>query len=149
MGLTFTIAAGPRQRSYSVVLVSRDLGEYFALSVSRLPATWRAKFRFLYPPGTGCRSYTPRHWVPFSSPTTRRAMMEVLEPTSTRGSTTQVKVEVMLRPTVQSASPSWNKEPIWGLRPDLYYCQTVTGLLIWGAISDERTGRSFARLSQQ
>jgi hypothetical protein len=27
----------------------------------------------------------------------------------------------MLRPTVQSASPSWNKAPIWGLKPDIYY----------------------------
>jgi hypothetical protein len=27
----------------------------------------------------------------------------------------------------QSASLSWNKAPIWGLRPDLYYCQTVAG----------------------
>jgi hypothetical protein len=25
----------------------------------------------------------------------------------------------------QSASLSWNKAPIWGLRPDLYYCQPV------------------------
>jgi hypothetical protein len=59
----------------------------------------------------------------------------------------QVKVKVMLGPTVQSASLSWNKAPIWGLRPDLYYCQTLAGL--WGALSDERTGLSFARLSQQ
>jgi hypothetical protein len=43
----------------------------------------------------------------------------------------------------QSASLSWNKASIWGLRPDLYYCQTVTGLLILGALSDERTGLSF------
>jgi hypothetical protein len=28
----------------------------------------------------------------------------------------------------QPASLSWNKAPIWSLRPDLYYCQTVTGL---------------------
>jgi hypothetical protein len=28
----------------------------------------------------------------------------------------------------------------WGLRPDFYYCQTVTGLSMWGALSDERTG---------
>jgi hypothetical protein len=33
--------------------------------------------------------------------------------------------------------------PIWGLRPDFYYCQTVAGLLMWGAFSDERTGLSF------
>jgi hypothetical protein len=42
----------------------------------------------------------------------------------------------------QSASLSWNKTPIWGLPRDFYYCQTVAGLLIWGALSDERTGLS-------
>jgi hypothetical protein len=31
----------------------------------------------------------------------------------------------------QSASLSCNKAPIWGLRPNLYYCMTVAGLLIW------------------
>jgi hypothetical protein len=46
----------------------------------------------------------------------------------------------------QSASLSWNKAPIWGLRPDFYYCLTVTGFLISGALSDERTGLSFARV---
>jgi hypothetical protein len=35
----------------------------------------------------------------------------------------------------QSVSLSWNKAPIWGLRPDLYYCQTITGLLMWNALS--------------
>jgi hypothetical protein len=44
---------------------------------------------------------------------------------------------------VPSASLSWNKAPIWGLRPDFYYCLTVAGLLIWGALSDEWTGPSF------
>jgi hypothetical protein len=43
----------------------------------------------------------------------------------------------------QSASLSWNKAHIRGLRPDLYYCMTVAGLLICGALSDERTGLSF------
>jgi hypothetical protein len=43
----------------------------------------------------------------------------------------------------QSASLSWNKAPFWGLWPDFYYCQTVAGLLIWGALSDESTGLSF------
>jgi hypothetical protein len=40
----------------------------------------------------------------------------------------------------QSASLTWNKAPIWGLRPDLYYCQTVAGLLMGDDFSDERTG---------
>jgi hypothetical protein len=44
----------------------------------------------------------------------------------------------------QPASLSWNKAPIWGLRPDLDYCLTIAGLLIWGALSDERTGLSCA-----
>jgi hypothetical protein len=35
----------------------------------------------------------------------------------------------------QPASLFWNKAPIWGLRPDFNYCLTVTGLLIWGALS--------------
>jgi hypothetical protein len=56
---------------------------------------------------------------------------------------TRVKVKVMLRPTV-SRPVSWNKAPILGLRPDFNYCQTVSDLLIWGALSDERISLSFA-----
>jgi hypothetical protein len=44
------------------------------------------------------------------------------------------------------ASLSWNKAPFWGLRPDLYYCLTVASLLIWGALSDERTDLSLQLL---
>jgi hypothetical protein len=43
----------------------------------------------------------------------------------------------------QSASLSWHKAPIWGLGPDFYFCQTVAGLLIWDALSHEKTGLSF------
>jgi hypothetical protein len=43
----------------------------------------------------------------------------------------------------QSASLSWCQAPIWGLRPDFCYCQTLAGLLMWGALSDERTGLPF------
>jgi hypothetical protein len=43
----------------------------------------------------------------------------------------------------QSASLSWNKAPIWGLRPDFYNSQTVAGLLMWGALTDERMGLLF------
>jgi hypothetical protein len=42
-----------------------------------------------------------------------------------------------------SASLSWCQAPILGLRPEFCYCKTVAGLLIWGALSDERTGLSF------
>jgi hypothetical protein len=43
----------------------------------------------------------------------------------------------------QLACLSWCQTPTLGLRPDFYYCQTVTGLLMWGALSDKRTGLSF------
>jgi hypothetical protein len=43
----------------------------------------------------------------------------------------------------QSASLSWNKASICGLRQNFHYCQTFEGLLMWGAFSDERTGLSF------
>jgi hypothetical protein len=34
----------------------------------------------------------------------------------------------------QSVSLSWNKAPIWHLRPHFYYCHTVAGLLIWDTV---------------
>jgi hypothetical protein len=43
----------------------------------------------------------------------------------------------------RSVGQSWNKAPVWGLRPDFYACQTIAGLLMWGALSDESMGLSF------
>jgi hypothetical protein len=59
------------------------------------PPTWRNRPPYLYPPGTGCPRYVPRHWVPFSSPpTTRRAAVEVFEHASTReGLVTKIRVQ--------------------------------------------------------
>jgi hypothetical protein len=51
--------------------------------------------------------------------------------------------KVMLRPTVSRAVYLGVKPPIWGLRPHFYYCQIVVGLLVFGALSHERTGLSF------
>jgi hypothetical protein len=86
MGLSFTIASGPRQRSHSQVRVPRDSWPHFTVSDSRLPQTGGSRFPYLYPPGTGWPGYTPRHWVLFSSPpTTRRATVEVFDPACTRG----------------------------------------------------------------
>jgi hypothetical protein len=36
---------------------------------------------------------------------------------------------------------SWNKAPIWGLRPNFYYCQTVAGLLMSSALTRGRICR--------
>jgi hypothetical protein len=69
---TCTIASGPCKISHSWFEVPQNSRPYFAVS-SETPPTWRARFPYLYPPGTGWPSYTPGHWVPFlSSLTTRR-----------------------------------------------------------------------------
>jgi hypothetical protein len=57
---------------------------------------------------------------------------------------TQVEVKIMLR---QSVSLSWNRAPIRDLRPDLFYYQTVADLLMWGAVSDQKTGLSISRVT--
>jgi hypothetical protein len=54
--LSFTTAAGPRQRSDSKVPVPRDSWPYFTVSDSRLPLTWRAGSPYFYPP----RNRVPR-----------------------------------------------------------------------------------------
>jgi hypothetical protein len=41
----------------------------------------------------------------------------------------KAETESYITTVSQSASLSWNKAPVWGLRPDFYYCQTVAGLL--------------------
>jgi hypothetical protein len=50
----------------------------------------RARSPYLYPPGTGWPSHTPRHWVPFPSPfTTRRATVEIFDPASSARTTSK------------------------------------------------------------
>jgi hypothetical protein len=79
MGLLFTVAAYPLQRSHSQVRVPRTI--FSCLKIR----DWRARSPYLYPPGGGWPGYTPRLWVPFSSPpTTRRVTVEVFEPASTQ-----------------------------------------------------------------
>jgi hypothetical protein len=46
----------------------------------------------------------------------------------------------------QLASLSWCQAPIWGPRPNFYYSQTVAGLLMWSALSDEGLGLSLQLL---
>jgi hypothetical protein len=53
------------QRNHSIVRVAQNPKPYFTVS-SETPPTWRSRFPYLYPPGTGWPSYTPPpgHWVP-------------------------------------------------------------------------------------
>jgi hypothetical protein len=71
------------------------------------PPTGTIKSLYSCPPVTGWPSYTPRHWVPFSSPsTTRRATVEVLHTTSTPGGSASA--------TISTTNPTW---PDLGSKP--------------------------------
>jgi hypothetical protein len=50
--------------NHSIVRVTQNPKPYYTVPFETLP-TWRARFPYLYPPGTECPSYTPGHWVPF------------------------------------------------------------------------------------
>jgi hypothetical protein len=95
MGLSFTIPAGPRQRSRSQVRVPRGSWPHFTVSDTRLP----------------------QHGGP--CPRIYRSQEQGCLVTQALGTQSQSYVTTV----GQSASLSWNKAPIWGLRPDLYYCQ--------------------------
>jgi hypothetical protein len=66
-----TIASGPCQSNHTWAEVPQNSRPYLTLS-SETPPTCRARFPYLYPPGTGWPSFTSRHWVPFLSPLTTR-----------------------------------------------------------------------------
>jgi hypothetical protein len=143
MGLSLIIATGPRQRSQSQIRVPRDSWPHFALSNSRLSRPGGRCSLIHIPPETRWPSYTPSHWVPFlSPPTSCRATVEIFNLAFTRDSS-KTESESYVTSDSQSASLSWNKAPIWGLRPDIYYFLTITVLQWWSALSDDRTGLSF------
>jgi hypothetical protein len=87
MRLSFTVAVGPRQCSHSRSESRGRLMTIFYCLRFGTPPTWRVRSPYLYPPAAGWPSYTPGHWVPFSSPpTTRRTAVELLEPASIQAS---------------------------------------------------------------
>jgi hypothetical protein len=65
MGLSFTIAAGPRQRGHSRVRVPRDSWPYFTLSDSRLPQPGRPGRRIYIPHEQGGPVIPPSTGFPF------------------------------------------------------------------------------------
>jgi hypothetical protein len=65
MGLSFTIAAGPRQRSHSRVRVPRDLITIFYCLRFVTPPTWRASPRIYIPQEQGDPVIPPGSGFPF------------------------------------------------------------------------------------
>jgi hypothetical protein len=84
MGLSFTIAAGPSQRSHSQVRVPWASWLLLCLRFET-PPTWRARSLTYIPQEQGGPVIPPGTGVLFSSlPTTRMTTVEVFEPGSTR-----------------------------------------------------------------
>jgi hypothetical protein len=65
ISLSFTIAVGPLANAVILRSGSRAGLMTFYCFRFQIPPTWRDRSPYLYPPGTGWPSYTPRHWVPF------------------------------------------------------------------------------------
>jgi hypothetical protein len=83
---------------------------------------------YLYPSGTGWPSYTPRHWVPFSSPpTTRMATVEVLDPSSTRDQLSRIQSQSHITTDCQTVCLSWCRAPA-GAHDQMF-------LLVWKLLS--------------
>jgi hypothetical protein len=112
MGLSFTIADGPRHRSHSQVRVPRDTWSHFTVSNSRLPQPGGPGPRIyilqeqsgpIIPPGTGFpfRRYLRLAGLP----------VEVFDPASTRVRT-RVKVKVTLRLAVYRRSGRLGVKPL-------------------------------------
>jgi hypothetical protein len=83
-----------------VILGSESCGTHDHILQSQIRAspTWRARSPYLYPPETGWPSYTPWHWITFSSsPTTRRATVEIFESASAWGWTTNPRYKASAR----------------------------------------------------
>jgi hypothetical protein len=87
----------------------------------------------------------------FPSPlTTRRATVEVFYPASTREVqwSSQSQSQSYITTDSQSANPSWCQEPIRDPRSifpllSLIFFPTVSGLLLWGALSVEKSSLYF------
>jgi hypothetical protein len=127
----------------AVILESKSHGTHDRVLVSQIRDSINLEARppYLHPPGTWYPSYNPRHWVLF------RRLLQLFEHASTPGSHwLQLEVKVILRLTdSQSVSQSvLVSSPTWGSWPYIYYCLTVMVFLLWGVLSDERTG--FLRL---
>jgi hypothetical protein len=88
-------------------------------------------------------AYVRTHTKSSNSSSGHIAVPLALRNSSEVNSESESETESYITTDSQSASLSWNKAPIWGLRPDFNYCLTVAGLLTWGVLSDKRTGLSF------
>jgi hypothetical protein len=123
MGLSFTIAAGPRQRSRSQARVPRDSWSYFTVSDLRLP-----KLR-----GLGSPIYVLQE---LGDPVIPRALGSLFVAYVASQSQSHIATDG------QSLSQSWCQAPSWA-HDQIFITLSQSVLSLWSALSDERTSLSF------
>jgi hypothetical protein len=105
---------------------------------------WRARSPYLYPPGTEWPRYTPPRALVLLSVASYDLQGDIrtrLHTGCSHSSQSQSHIATV------SQSVSLGVEPhLWLMTRDIYYCLTVTVLLLWGALSDERTDLSIVRV---
>jgi hypothetical protein len=69
--------------------------------------------------------------------------VEVFDPASTWVNPDQSQSQIYVTTDGQLASLPWCQAPIWDLRPDFYFRQTVVVLFMWSPLSDDRMELSF------
>jgi hypothetical protein len=57
----------------------------------------------------------------------------VVNPVATAFNPLKTESESYITTDSQSASLSWNKAPIWGLRTDIYLSLTITAMFLWAS----------------
>jgi hypothetical protein len=137
MGLSFITSADPHEYSHSQVRVPRDSWPHFTVSDSRLSQ----------PQGPGPRIYIPQEpGGPVIPPSTGFPFRRLLRLAGLRRSFFffSLSLSLMLRPTVSRPVCLGIKHPFGAYEQIFITCVTVTVLFLWGALSDERTGLSFA-----
>jgi hypothetical protein len=126
--------SGPRPAGLTTI--------FYCVRFETLP-TWRARFPYLYPPGTGWSTYTPRHWFPFPSPpTTRKATVELLE-----SDTFQVKIKVILRLAVYCQSVLLGEKPLETHDQNFYFpTNHLRSQSLCNTLSNEKMGLSLMNM---
>jgi hypothetical protein len=106
------------------------------------PPTWRARSPYLSPRNRVAQLYPQVLGSLFVVSYDSRSYGGYIR-THLRKGIISTKSKTYVTTDGQSASLFWCQSSICGPWPDLYYCQTSVGLLMWGAHSDERTDLHF------